>query len=187
MWTSEETALSEFQMDELWHFIGKRPHTETRENMYIKTMTSEDPRQIVGFAASFTKTAEEMQGIVDGAPSAERYLTDGNTTYCDVIFPGRHMRNVHDKTDTHDVESINADLRTYVAGLARRSRCFFRSLETLNAVLAVFVDAYNKFGDYKRRHRVPVVHKSPLPNPHLHKFRDPPVGISYFVGPFIAC
>jgi len=47
------------------------------------------------------------------------------------------------------VESINADLRHYIPGLRRRSRIFYRTLETFQAVLSVFVDAYNKFGDYK--------------------------------------
>jgi IS1 family transposase len=99
------------------------------------TMTSEELRQIVGFCASKTKPAVEMQEIADSVPAAERYFTDGNTTYCDVVFGGKHVRNIHDKSDTHDLESINSDLRTYIAGLARRSRCFYQSLETLNAVL----------------------------------------------------
>lgn len=50
------------------------------------------------------------------------------------------------KKDTHNVESINADLRHYIPILARRSRCFARKIETLYAVVAVFVDAYNRFG-----------------------------------------
>ncbi|MDR1093190.1 MAG: hypothetical protein LBL66_03485, partial [Clostridiales bacterium] len=70
---------------------------------------------------------------------------------------------------------------TYIAGLAWRSRCFYRSLETLNAVLALFVNAYNKFGDYKLRYRIPVVHKSDPTNRHFHKFRDLPIGLGQFV------
>jgi IS1 family transposase len=181
VWISPKTDFSGFQMDELWHFISKRPRTETRENVYLMTMTGENPRQIVGFAASFTKTAVEIQEIADSVPAAERYFTDGNTTYCDVVFGGKHVRNIHDKKDTHDVESVNSDIRTYIAGLARRSRCFFRNLDTLNAVLAIFVDAYNKFGAYKQRHRVPVSHKLDPTDRHLHKFRDLPLGILNFV------
>jgi len=37
--------------------------------------------------------------------------------------------------------------------LRRRSRCFPRKIETLQAVLEVFVDAYNKFGVAKMRFR----------------------------------
>jgi IS1 family transposase len=145
------------------------------------TMICEKPRQIVGFSASSTKTAVEIQRIVNGVPSAKRYATDGNPTYCEVVFGGKHTWNIHDKSDTHDVESINSDLRTYIAGLRRRSRCFFRSLETLNAVLAIFVNAYNKFGDNKERCRVPIIHKKPLENRHLHKFKELPFGIMHYV------
>ena len=38
--------------------------------------------------------------------------------------------------------------------LARRSRCFARKLETLYAVVAVFVDAYNRFGMAKYKYRI---------------------------------
>jgi hypothetical protein len=98
-----------------------------------------------------------------------------------VIFGGEHKRNIRDKSDTHDVESINSDLRTYIAGLRRRSRCFFRSLEALNAELALFVNAYNKFGENKERRRIPTIHKKPLENQRLHKFREVPFGSMNFV------
>lgn len=91
-----------------------------------------------------------------------------------VAFPGKHIRNVHNKRDTHNAKSINADLRHYIPGLARRSRRFYQSLETFQAVLEVFVDAYNAFCAAKLKYRVPVVRKSSKPARHLHKFRDPP-------------
>ncbi|MCL2023950.1 MAG: hypothetical protein FWG82_06245, partial [Oscillospiraceae bacterium] len=65
-----------------------------------------------------------------------------------------HVRNCRDKSDTHNVESINADLRCFIAGLQRRSRCFPRKLETLRSVLEVFVDAYNRFGVAKAKYRL---------------------------------
>ena len=63
------------------------------------------------------------------------------------------MRNIHNKNDTFTVESVNADLRHYIPLLRRRSRCFPRKLETLQAVLTVFVDAYNAFGVAKMKFR----------------------------------
>ena len=138
-------------------------------------------RQIVGFDVQFDKGAFRLQGIVDNAPEAENYSTDGNLSYLDVIFPGKHIRNIRDKRDTHIIESINADLRHYISGLARRSRCFYRSLDTLRAVLTVFIDAYNKYGEAKLKYRVPVNHKSKTPNKHLHKFRQPSFAIIDFL------
>ena len=43
--------------------------------------------------------------------------------------------------------------RHYIPVLARRSGCFCRSLETLEAVIAVFIDAYNRFGEAKMIYR----------------------------------
>jgi len=147
-----------YELDELWWFVERKPRTETRENLYLMTMASRIPRQIVGFDVAFDKSPERIQGIVDKASDAENYCTDGWLGYVDVAYPGRHIRNCRDKSDTFTVEGVNADLRHYIPVLARRSRCFCRSLETLRAVIEVFVDAYNRFGIAKmnfRRNRNP--------------------------------
>ncbi len=91
--------------------------------------------------------------MVDAAPDAERYCTDGYSGYLDVVFPGKHIFNIHNKNDTFTVEGVNADLRHYIPTLARRSRCFPRKLENLQAVLAVFVRVYNRFGLQKHLYR----------------------------------
>jgi len=181
MWISKGTNTEIFELDELYWFIGKKARTETRENAYVMTMVSREPRQIVSFDVQFDRSSYRLQGVVDNAVYAERYCTDGNLSYLDVVFPGRHIRNAKDKSDTHIVESINADLRHYISGLARRSRCFYRRLETLQAVLSVFVDAYNKYGAAKLKYRVPVKHKSSTPAKHLHKYRDLPFSILDFL------
>ena len=181
MWISELTDFSAFELDELFWFIRRKFPLERRENVYTITMSSRKPRQIVGFDVDFDKEALRMQGIVDSAPSAKNYFTDGNLTYLDVIFPGKHISNACDKSDTHLAESVNADLRHYISGLARKSRTFFRSRETKYAVMAVFIDAYNKYGEAKLKHQIPVIHKSPNPAKHLHEFRDVPFSILDFL------
>ena len=112
-------------MDELYWFVFRKPRTETRENVYITTLVSRTPRQIVGFDVAFDKAPERIQKIVDKELSADAYATDGFLGYLDIVYPGKHIRNTCDKSDTYTVESINADLRHYIPILARRSRCFF--------------------------------------------------------------
>lgn len=141
------------ELDELYWFIGKKSDNETRENTYVMTMVSRLPRQIVGFDAAGDKSVQRIQKIVDNGPEAKYYCTDGYLGYIDIIYPGKHIRNIHDKSDTFTVESINADLRHYIPVLRRRSRCFSRKLETLRAVLEVFVQAYNAFGIAKMKFR----------------------------------
>jgi len=153
VWISEATAQELFEMDEMYHFIERKANTETRENVYVMTMVSREPRQIVGFDVAKDKSPERLQSIVDSAPEAQAYNTDGYFGYIDLAYPGSHNRNINNKNDTFTVEGINADLRHYIPVLARRSRCFSRSLETLLAVLAVFIGAYNKFGEAKMNYR----------------------------------
>lgn len=40
--------------------------------------------------------------------------------YIDIDYPGQHIRDTHDKSDTFTVEGVNADLRHYIPILARR-------------------------------------------------------------------
>lgn len=140
-------------MDELYWFVFRKPRTQTRENVYITTLVSRSPRQVVGFDVAYDKAPERIQKIVDVAPKAESYCTDGFQGYLDIVYPGKHIRNISNKNDTYTVEGINADLRHYIPILARRSRCFARTLETLTAVVAVFVEAYNRFGLAKQHFR----------------------------------
>jgi IS1 family transposase len=141
------------ELDELYWFVGQKARTETRENVYLLTAVSREPRQIAGFDAAFDKSPERIQRLVDSAPEARKYCTDGYLGYIDVVYQGKHVRNVRDKSDTFTVEGVNADLRHYIPILARRSRCFARKLETLRAVLDVFVEAYNAFGVAKMNFR----------------------------------
>jgi IS1 family transposase len=148
-----ESNYQYLELDELYWFVERKPRTETRENVYLMTMVSREPRQIVGFRVAKDKSSKHIQAMVDTAPEAKTYCTDGYVGYVDVIYPGRHVRNMRNKDDTFTVEGVNADLRHYIPILARRSRCFARKIETLQAVLEVFVGAYNRFGAAKYKYR----------------------------------
>jgi IS1 family transposase len=123
-----ESLKTCYELDELYWFVERKTHTETRENVYLMTMVSREARQIVGFEVARDKCAWRIQRMVDEAPEAQKYCTDGYIGYTDVVYPGEHVRNTWDKSDTHIVEGVNADLRHYSPVLARRSRCFARTL-----------------------------------------------------------
>jgi IS1 family transposase len=142
------------ELDELCWFIERKSRTETRENVYLMTMVSRNPRNIVAFDVAYDKSPIRIQNIVDSVPEAKYYCADGWKGYVDVIYTGRHIRDIADKNDTFTVEGVNADLRHYIPILARKSRCFARKIETLRAVLEVFVDAYNRFGEAKHSFRL---------------------------------
>ena len=102
------------ELDELYWFISKKSKGKTREKVYVITIVSRNPRQIVGFDAAFDKSPERIQKIVDAGPEAKYYCTDGYIGYIDIAYPGTHIRNIKDKRDTFTVESVNADLRHYI-------------------------------------------------------------------------
>lgn len=132
---------------------------------FEKRQTAGQYKLTVGFDAAFDKSPERIQKIVDNGPDAECYCTDGYLGYIDVVYPGKHIRNACNKSDTFTVESINADLRHYIPILRRRSRCFPRKLEKLRAVLELFVQAYNDFGiakmNFRQNHLLPYGYRSP--------------------------
>src|SRR4051812_20885418 len=90
-----------------------------------------------------------MQTMADGLPEAGRYCTDGAE-----VYPGTgalwaawpegawHVVSIA-KEETYTIEGINADLRTYLGRLKRRSRCFSRRLEKLAEAVRLFVWHYN--------------------------------------------
>ena len=172
-WTTDGVyRKSKFELDELYWFVGKKANTKTRENVYIMTMISPKPRQIQVFRVARDKSAWRIQEMVDSVPKAKKYCSDGYHGYLDVdYYVAEHIRICRDKSDTHNVETINADLRYFIPGLARRSRCFFRSLETLQAALHIFVEAYNKFGEYKLKYRRPIQHRPGKEHKHLHHYK----------------
>ena len=83
-----------------------------------------------------------MQGVVDGGPWAERTYSDGLEVYRGLVYAGEHVLS-KGGGETHTVESVNADLRHFLARLARRSRCFSRSLEALRRAIKLFVYYFN--------------------------------------------
>jgi len=161
------------EVDEMYHYIGFRADTETKENVYIIALVSREPRQFLGLIASRDKSPETIEKLVLSSPPAKQYYSDGYQGYKYIDFPGHFTQNFKTKENTFTVEGANMDLRTFVPTLQRKSRCFPRKIENLNAVLKLLAYAYCKFGQWKLKNRIPVKHKSPFPSKHLRKFRYP--------------
>lgn len=83
--------------------------------------------------------------MVDELPLAQRYTSDGHAVYAELVWPdgSQHIVSIH-KEETYTIESLNANFRTYLKRLARRSRCFSRSLAALQRALRLFVYYYNQ-------------------------------------------
>ncbi len=84
-----------------------------------------DTRLVVGCCVMKERSWVEMQQFVDRLPQADRYCSDALAVYQELMWPDGSEHVVsRGKAQTHTIESLNADLRTYLGRLKRRSRCF---------------------------------------------------------------
>ncbi len=83
----------------------------------------------------WVRTQQAIQNVVDQAPKAKQYYSDGFDAYQWLWYHfGRHEIS-KGKSDTYSVEADNAELRHYLARLARKSRCFSRCPYALECAL----------------------------------------------------
>lgn len=143
------------------------------------TFVSREKREIVGHKVSENKNAETLQKVADKSPAAANYHSDGHAAYAKVCYPGIYFSH-HDKTETYTVEGVNSDLRKYIPGFARCSKCFYRKIETVCAVMAVFVRAFNIFASAKFQTRKLAVHMPTSKSKKLHKYKDSPLALIDF-------
>jgi len=124
-------------------------------------------RCILGWALTHERNERLFQAILDQTPQAAFYYSDALPTYEALIYYPGHHRAMSDKSQTYSVEGDNADLRHYLARLARRSRCFSRCPDALRVAVRLFVFCYNSRQLYKQRH--------PGYPAHLFQFVSPAV------------
>jgi len=114
------------------------------------TVVDRASRCIVSWAVVWERSEAALQALLDAAPYAAHYYSDAFTLYQAGIYAGQH-HPMADKRQTYAVEAVNAELRHYLARLARRSRCFSRSIQALRQAVRLFVFAWNRRQLFKRR------------------------------------
>ena len=97
------------------------------------------------------RTSEVIQQLVDQAPKAKQYFSDGWDAYASLWYHLGHYQISQGKADTYSVEADNAELRHYLARLARASRCFSRCPFALQCAIRLFVFCFNSRQLYKRQ------------------------------------
>lgn len=82
--------------------------------------------------------------MVDDAPKAKWYFSDGFDAYARLWYHYGSYEVSQGKNDTYSVEADNAEFRHYLARLARKSRCFSRCQYALQCALKLFVYSFNR-------------------------------------------
>ena len=106
----------------------------------------------VGLGMVWERTQEAIQQMLDDAPKAKWYDSDGFDAYARLGYHFGRYEVSEGKADTFSVEAENADLRHYLAGPARKSRCFSRDPYALYWVIRWFAFCYNSRQLYKERY-----------------------------------
>ena len=109
--------------------------------------------KIVGYDIARDRSLRHIQNLIDNTPKAEFYFSDAFPVYSQICYEGVY-RALNNKSQTFTLESVNADLRHYIPPLHRKSRCFFRSFDTIFVVFKIFVLAFNKYSLAKLRFNI---------------------------------
>jgi IS1 family transposase len=100
---------------------------------------------------AWERTQHTLQEVVDQAPKAKCYYSDAFEGYYRLWYHLGRYEVSQGKADTYSVEGDNAELRHYLARLARSSRCFSRCPYALACALRLFVFCFNSRQLQKQR------------------------------------
>jgi len=140
-------------------------HRPQKNRIYILTLVDRQTRCYLGWQVVWERTQPAIQALVDAAPKAKHYYSDAWSAYDRLWYHWGRYAVSEGKSDTYAVEENNAELRHYLARLARSSRCFSRCPHALECALRLFVYCFNSRQLYKQRF--------PAYPAHVKDFLDP--------------
>ena len=130
------------------------------------TFVDRATRCFLGYHVGKSRSGSIIQSLLNTSVQGRRYYSDGYEAYRGVLYwPAEHVV-AEGKGETYSVEAGNAELRHYLARLARRSRCFSRCLEALRRAIKLLIFAWNSRQLSQRRH--------PQYPRHVMEFACPP-------------
>jgi IS1 family transposase len=104
----------------------------------------------LGWKLARERTEAVMQEMVDEAVKAKWYYSDAFPIYDNLWYHYGRYEVSEGKTETYSVEGDNAEIRHYLARLARSSRCFSRCPYALECALRLFFYCFNSRQLYKQ-------------------------------------
>ena len=110
-----------------------------------------DSRCVLGCKIVWERTQQAIQVMVDLAPKAKHYFSDGLDSYARLWYHGGRYQVSEGKMETYAVEANNAEFRHSLARLARSSRCFSRCPYALICSLRLFIYCFNHRQLYKHQ------------------------------------
>ena len=127
-------------------------YRDKKNRWYLITQVERGTRCYVSWRVAAERDSATLQAVVNAAPAAQQYYSDALPAYDALVYYPGHHQSLPNKSQTYAVEADNAELRHYLARLARRSRCFSRSEEALHDAVKVFIFAWNRRQLARRAH-----------------------------------
>jgi insertion element IS1 protein InsB len=120
-----------YEMDELWTFIGNK-----KNETWITYCIDRKSKKVMDFSVG-SRTKELLHQVLAGVLMAEpkKVCTDGLRIYKSLIPESLHRVGL---PNTRHIERFNLNLRTHLKRLSRKTICFSRSKEMLEACLKIY-------------------------------------------------
>lgn len=120
-----------FQVDEMWSFIGCKQNVS-----WITYAIEKDSGTVIDYHIG-RKTKETIRPLIDRI-----LVTQPKSIYTDRlnIYPSLIPKKIHKRFQycTNKIERMNLTLRTHIKRLSRRTICFSRKQEHLEAHLRIY-------------------------------------------------
>lgn len=120
-----------FEVDELWSFVGKKTN-----GIWITYAIERETKTVIDFFVG-RKTKANIKPLIDKVLflNPKRIYTDRLN-----IYPKLIPKTIHKvfRYCTNKIERMNLTLRTHIKRLSRRTICFSKSVEHLEAHLKIY-------------------------------------------------
>ena len=130
------SRVADVELDEMWSFVEKK-----KNQCWLWLAYSPKHRQILAFSLG-RRTDESLRNLLLKLSAAQitRFYTDNWESYQNLIPCYRHWIG---KSGTQRIERQNLNFRTHLKRLQRRTICFSKTKEMLEAVVKLYVHQLN--------------------------------------------
>lgn len=128
--------VADVELDEMWSFVEKK-----KNQCWLWLAYAPKQRQIMAFSLG-RRTDESLQMLLNKLSSVQitRFFTDNWESYQNLIPNFKHWIG---KSETQRIERQNLNFRTHLKRLQRRTICFSKSKQMLEAVVNLYVHQLN--------------------------------------------
>ena len=125
------TLGCKFEVDELWSYVGNKENVT-----WITYAIERNSKQVIDFALG-RKTTEKIRPLIN-----KLLLLEPNKIYTDRlnIYPSLIPKSIHRRFQycTNMIERNNLTLRSHIKRLSRKTICFSRNINYLEAHLKIY-------------------------------------------------